>query len=267
MLTIPSGGLGAFNNIIVKSFGFTTWQTQLLQMVTGAIQVIAMLSSVWVDGRFKQTILAMMASVVPTIAGVIVLMTVPFDPSKRVGLLFAYYIITAYWGCAGLALSLVTRNVAGQTKKSLVIAVNFVFWAVGNAIGPQTFRSQDAPRYFLALSIVLGCFILLEVVLFSLRTWYIFQNKKRDKKIERGEATADTAFAHSFEDVTDRVSFPASCWTRFIILIDHLSKTSISGTYIKRRYCRDRDYGIMPCCEGSCVLGYWEEALSLGLKG
>ncbi|EED13903.1 2-ketogluconate transporter, putative [Talaromyces stipitatus ATCC 10500] len=26
-LTIPSGGLGAFNNIIVKSFGFTTWQT------------------------------------------------------------------------------------------------------------------------------------------------------------------------------------------------------------------------------------------------
>lgn len=165
-----------------------------------------MLSAVWVDGRFKQTILAMMASVLPTIAGVVVLLTVPFEYDKRIGLLFAYYIITAYWGCAGLALSLVTRNIAGQTKKSVVIAINFVFWAVGNAIGPQTFRSNQAPRYFVAISIVLGCFVLLEVVLFALRSYYIYQNKKRDKLVETGEVVADTAYTHSFEDVTDRVS-------------------------------------------------------------
>ncbi|OOQ88731.1 putative 2-ketogluconate transporter [Penicillium brasilianum] len=204
LLTIPSGGLGAFNNIIVKSFGFTTWQTQLLQMVSGVVQLTAMLSAVWIEKRYKQTIFVMMASVIPTIAGVVVLLTVPFSHDKRVGLLFAYYIMIAYWGCAGLALSIVTRNVAGQTKKSVVIACNFVFWAVGNAIGPQTFRSKDAPRYFPALATVLGCFVLLEVVLLSLRTWYITENKRRDRKVEQGEVTADTAFAHSFEDITDR---------------------------------------------------------------
>ncbi|KAJ5896792.1 uncharacterized protein N7473_006191 [Penicillium subrubescens] len=204
LLTIPSGGLGAFNNIIVKSFGFTTWQTQLLQMVSGVVQLTAMLSAVWIEKRYKQTIFVMMASVVPTIAGVVVLLTVPFSHHKRVGLLFAYYIMIAYWGCAGLALSIVTRNVAGQTKKSVVIACNFVFWAVGNAIGPQTFRSKDAPRYFPALAAVLGCFVLLEVVLLSLRTWYVTENRRRDRKIEQGEVAADTAFAHSFEDITDR---------------------------------------------------------------
>lgn len=206
LLTIPSGGLGAFNNIIVSSFGYSTWQTQLLQMVTGVIQVISMLSAVWLDGRYKQTILVMMASVLPTIAGVVVLLTVPFEHSKRVGLLLAYYILTAYWGCAGLALALVTRNIAGQTKKSIVIAINFVFWAVGNAIGPQTFRSNQAPRFFAAISIVLGCFVLLEVVLFALRAYYIYQNKKRDRVIESGKVAADTTYTHSFEDVTDRVS-------------------------------------------------------------
>jgi hypothetical protein len=218
LLTIPSGGLGAFNNIIVKSFGFTTWQTQLLQMVSGAVQLTAMLGAVWVDRRFKQTILTMMASVVPTIAGVVVLLTVPFAHNKRVGLLFAYYIMIAYWGCAGLALSIVTRNVAGQTKKSVVIACNFIFWAVGNSIGPQTFRSRDAPRYFPALATVLGCFVLLEVVLFALRTWYISQNKRRDRKVENGEVAADTDFTHSFEDITDRVRnllfFFSTCLTR-----------------------------------------------------
>jgi hypothetical protein len=205
LLTIPSGGLGAFNNIIVKSFGFTTWQTQLLQMVSGAVQLISMLSAVWLDKRFRQTILVMMASLVPTIAGVIVLLTVPFTHDKRIGLLLAYYIMIAYWGCAGLALSIVTRNVAGQTKKSVVIACNFVFWAVGNAIGPQTFRSSDAPRYFPALATVLGCFVLLEIILFSLRVWYISQNRSRDRKVDQGEIAADVTFTHSFEDVTDRV--------------------------------------------------------------
>lgn len=95
-------------------------------MVSGVIQITAMLSAVWVDRRFHQTILAMMASVVPTIAGTIVLLTVPFERQKRVGLLFAYYIMISFWACSGLALSLVTRNVAGQTKKSVVIALNFV---------------------------------------------------------------------------------------------------------------------------------------------
>lgn len=188
-------------------------------MVNGVVQVISMLGAVWVDHRFKQTILAMMASIIPTIAGVIVLLTVPFEYHKRIGLLFSYYIITAYWGAAGLALSLVTRNIAGQTKKSIVIAVNFIFWAVGNAIGPQTYRSNQAPRYFVAISITLGCFVLLEITLFSLRSYYIYQNKKRDKKIESGEVVADTNYTHSFEDITDRVSCHVSLILRCELLI------------------------------------------------
>ncbi|KAL8404736.1 hypothetical protein RB594_009560 [Gaeumannomyces avenae] len=199
--TLPSGGLGAFSNIIIKSFGFKVWETQLLQSVSGIVQITVMLSAVYLDRRFKQTILVMMASIAPTIAGVVVLMAVPFEPSKRVGLLLSYYIMISFWACSGLALSLVTRNVAGQTKKSVVIASNFIWWAVGNSIGPQVFRSQDAPRYFLALAIIVACFVLLVITLFALRTWYILQNKSRDRRIASGEAVASVA---QFEDITDR---------------------------------------------------------------
>ncbi|KAK2053012.1 major facilitator superfamily transporter [Colletotrichum caudatum] len=204
LTTLPSGGLGAFANIIIKSFGFTTWQTQLLQSVTGILQIVTMLTASWIDRRYKQTLLAMIGAVIPTIAGTVVLITVPFEPSKKVGLLFAYYIMISFWACSGLALSLVTRNVAGQTKKGVVITSNFVFWAVGNSIGPQIFRSRDAPRYFLALAIILGCFSLLAIVLFLLRAYYMWQNKLRDGKIARGEVVADTTHTHAFEDMTDK---------------------------------------------------------------
>ncbi|GKT48938.1 putative transporter [Colletotrichum spaethianum] len=163
-----------------------------------------MLTASWIDRRYKQTILAMMGAVIPTIAGTVVLLTVEFQPSKKVGLLLAYYIMISFWACSGLALSLVTRNVAGQTKKGVVITSNFVFWAVGNSIGPQVFRAKDAPRYFLALAVILGCFVLLVIVLFVLRTYYVWQNKLREGKIARGEAVADATHTHAFEDMTDK---------------------------------------------------------------
>ena len=176
-------------------------------MVSGVIQITSMLGAVWVDRRFNQTTLAMTASVIPTIAGTVVLIVVPFEKSKRVPLLMAYYIMISFWGASGLALSLVTRNVAGQTKKSVVTALVFVFWATGNACGPQVFRAKNAPRYFPALATMLVCFCLLVITLLVLRTYYIWQNKRRDGMIERGEAVADALYTSSFEDVTDRVSF------------------------------------------------------------
>ncbi|KAH8682738.1 major facilitator superfamily transporter [Xylariales sp. PMI_506] len=234
LTTLPSGGIGAYANLIIAGFGFTTWQTQLLQMVVGAILIIVMLSAVYIDKYFHQTIYAMMAALIPTIIGVVVLISVPLSAGNKTGLLIAYYIMYSFWACSGLALALVTRNVAGQTKKSVIIATNFVCWAVGNSIGPQIFRSQDAPRYFLALAIVLGCFCLLEIVLFALRLHYHLANKRRDQKIASGEVAADTGFIHAFEDITDRVSPSLRCLFGIHPLIRFTHRlTLISDTHIK----------------------------------
>ncbi len=63
-------------------------------------------------------------------------MTVPLDTkSQKIGLVICYYITLSFWSAQTLALSMVSRNVAGQTKKSVAVAVNFIVWATGNAIG------------------------------------------------------------------------------------------------------------------------------------
>ncbi|KAJ5736527.1 uncharacterized protein N7483_001652 [Penicillium malachiteum] len=202
--TIPSGGIGAFANIIVASFGFSTWASQLLLMVVGAVTAITMISSAYLDRYFKQTILIMISSLVPCIIGTSILVGIPFSSNKRIGMLIAYFIFYSFFAVSALSLSLVSRNVAGQTKKSIVIACNFVFWAAGNAIGPQIFRSQDSPRYYLAFAIILGCFGLCMLVLIALRVYYMVQNRKRDARITSGEIMPDVDFTHAFEDMTDR---------------------------------------------------------------
>jgi hypothetical protein len=57
------------------------------------------------------------------------------DTATKAGLLISYYIVLSFWAAQTLAMSMLSRNVGGQTKKSIVVTLNFVSWCTGNAIG------------------------------------------------------------------------------------------------------------------------------------
>lgn len=213
LTSLPTSGLGAFANIIIKSFGFSILQTQLLAMVLGGYLIFLLLSSAWLASKFKQNILFMICFVIPSIIGTVVLMTVTFeefDPQsydyklRRGVLLFCYYLTLSFWGVANLGLSLLSRNVAGQSKKSFVTASNFVGWAVGNCVGPQVFISTDAPRYLTAFGTHLGCYGALIALLIFMRLWLMRENRRKDKLIASGMSHEDKELKHAFEDLTDQ---------------------------------------------------------------
>ncbi|KAH6703999.1 major facilitator superfamily domain-containing protein [Leptodontidium sp. MPI-SDFR-AT-0119] len=208
--TLPTSGLGAFANIIITGFHFTVLQTQLLAMVLGVYIIIVLMSSMWLVNRFKQNVLIMGVYVIPSFVGTIVLMTVKnTNKATQVGLLLSYYIVLSFWAAQTLSMTLITRNVAGQTKKSVVVAMNFICWASGNAIGPQVFLAWDAPRYLIAFSTHMGCYVLLIIVLIFLRWHLRHENKKKDRLqaefLAAGTGVVlDTGLAHAFDDLTDK---------------------------------------------------------------
>lgn len=65
--TLPTSGLGSFGNIIIKSLGFSTLETQLLSMVLGAYIIIVLLSSLWLVKRTEQNLLVMVAFIIPQV--------------------------------------------------------------------------------------------------------------------------------------------------------------------------------------------------------
>ncbi|OLN96436.1 putative transporter C417.10-like protein 1 [Colletotrichum chlorophyti] len=204
--TLPTSGLGAFANIIIKGFGFDTLQTQLLAMVLGFYIIIVLLGSVWLVKKTGQNLLVMLGFCVPSVVGTVLLMTLPNEThAQHIGLLICYYITLSFWSAQTLALSLISRNIAGQTKKQFAVAINFIIWATGNAIGPQVFLSWNGPRYFIAFATHLGCYALLIIIIIALRFYLIGQNKKRDAMAAAGiiEASPDYT-AHAFEDKTDK---------------------------------------------------------------
>lgn len=126
------------------------------------------------------------------------------NKATEAGLLISYYIALSFWAAQTLAMSMITRNVAGQTKKSIVIAFNFLCWAAGNAAGPQVFLAWDAPRYFVAFATHIGCYILLVLVIIFLRWWLVRQNRIKDSLVGEVSLEDQEGVVHGFEDLTDR---------------------------------------------------------------
>ncbi|EXJ66577.1 uncharacterized protein A1O5_10247 [Cladophialophora psammophila CBS 110553] len=204
--TLPTSGLGAFANIIITGFDFTVLQTQLLAMVLGAVIIVILLTSTWLVKKFRQNCLVMGIFVIPSFVGTVVLMSVQnTDTATKVGLLISYYIVLSFWAAQTLAMSMISRNVGGQTKKSIVVTMNFVSWCTGNAVGPQVFLSYDAPRYFIAFSTHLGCYVLLVLVIVFLWFHLKRQNRKKDELASAGiQEAKDETYVHAFDDLTDR---------------------------------------------------------------
>ncbi|KAK6529765.1 hypothetical protein TWF281_008926 [Arthrobotrys megalospora] len=200
--TLPTSGLGAFANIIITGFKFTVLQTQLLAMVLGAVIIFVLLSSTYIAKKTNQTLLIMGLYVIPSFVGTIVLMTVQnHNLGTKVGLLISYYMVLSFWAAQNLTMSLVSRNVGGQTKKTVAVAMNFIFWATGNAIGPQVFLDRDKPRYFIAFSTHMGCYVLLVIIIAFLRFHLSRQNRIKE---ETEGGSAAQGVVHGFDDLTDR---------------------------------------------------------------
>ncbi|CAI6059598.1 unnamed protein product [Clonostachys chloroleuca] len=111
----------------------------------------------------------------------------------------------SFWTAQTLGLSMMSRNVGRQTKKTTVVAANFIFWSAGNAIGPQVFLARESPKYYTAFATHLGCYSLLVIVLVFFRWHLVRENKKRDSLAAAGVQEAnDGNMTHAFEDLTDR---------------------------------------------------------------
>ena len=97
----------------------------------------------------------------------------------------------AFGAVSVLNLAVMSNNVAGRTKQVVASSCVFVAWAVGNAVGPQVFRANDAPRYIKAFIAHMIVYALQIAVLFFLRLYLMRQNVLK----RRAAAAADAARA------------------------------------------------------------------------
>ncbi|EPE34277.1 MFS general substrate transporter [Glarea lozoyensis ATCC 20868] len=209
--TLVIGGLGVFSNIIISSFGFTVLQTQLLNIAQGAVTIMVMVGGATLAQTTGQTLLVMHVWTIPPIIGTAIIYSIPPSPSTRIGLLIAFYCTQFFLAEGNLVFSLISRNVAGQTKKSTTLAITFVAWAAGNMTAPQIFQAGDAPRYKKGFTAHFCLYVLFNIFAAVLRVLLTRRNKEKRQAAANAlaiEATEQVdekiSHPHAFEDLTDK---------------------------------------------------------------
>ncbi|KAM6525188.1 hypothetical protein FALCPG4_010746 [Fusarium falciforme] len=212
---VPTGGVVAFGAQIVSGLGFSTLETMLLSIPTGATLTLSsfMVSVPQLWFKNKRCLAMGLCCIVPVVCCSL-LQNLPHE--NKVGRLLAYYFFYFFWGPYATGLSIATMiapkltfftavslpmgNVSGHTKKLTVNASIFVAYCAANMIGTQVFFIHEAPNYPTGYNTLLG----LEVAAICCITAYtvgcFMENKQRDRK----EATNVSVGAdEQFGDLTD----------------------------------------------------------------
>jgi MFS family permease len=190
-----SGVVTAYSATILTSFGYTPKQAALLNIPTGAVNIIATLSyAAIVRYHGKRWLINVGAGVVATMAAALL----SFLPnSNRPGLLAGMYLINVLPGASNVAFQWLTCNTAGHTKRTYATAGMNAAFAIGNIIGPLTFRAQDAPQFKpakLTLVIMWATSILASVLCF---VYYSWMNKSRTRNALDSDDEVQTSKAYA----------------------------------------------------------------------
>lgn len=90
-------------------------------------------------------IIAMILNTLVSVVGMLLIWKL--DPADQVGRMLGLALGVVYAINLPISLSIVTSNVAGFSKKSVVSALLFVAYCVGNMVGPQFFLASEEPSY------------------------------------------------------------------------------------------------------------------------
>lgn len=195
-----------FTGIIIKGFGYSTYDAVLLMIPQAIVMAVTMivssvfLSSKWGQGKRLFTIIVLY---LPGIVSTSMLYSIAVTPHTKAALLFAVYFLGCVASPAGIMYSLLSSNIAGYSKKVLTGAMFFGSYCVSNIVSPQVFLARESPRYPTGIAVCLAMYGINILVFSLLYVLYSRDNKQRDAN-DSGEVDEDMELVNGFADMTDR---------------------------------------------------------------
>ncbi|KAK6216041.1 hypothetical protein LQW54_003815 [Pestalotiopsis sp. IQ-011] len=193
LMNIPNGGITTFGSLTIASFGFSSRMALLLGAPSGIFDSGGKLLFTRLSDKYKdRSMFSFIAILFPMLGGILMI-TLPQD--AKAGLLIGYYLISVSGASWGLVMVMISNNTLGYTKKATVNGLQILAYGAGNWIGPQTFRSSQAPEYYGGKLMVAIMYGISACVLLLIR----FVNWRENKRRDRIQAESGTA------QVTDEV--------------------------------------------------------------
>lgn len=170
-------------------------------MPLGGICFVTILLVGYLSLRFPNTRLLMLSlNCLPVIAGCVMIWrsTWTYHAATPIA---GYSILGTFAPVTSLVVSMGMVNVAGASKKSYMASLTFVFYCVGNIVGPQLIVTQTVDRHYPRLwTAIIVCYALL-VLLSGLLVWMLRRENRRRDGLALDQREGERV---AFDDLTDR---------------------------------------------------------------
>lgn len=184
---VPTGATGSFSSLLIKSFGYTSKQSALLNIPSGFVQALAVILASWAAGRGNARGFAIVALFLPGVLGGGLMAFLPSTSNYKAGKIVGIYLCGIFGPNLSIMYSWVAANYAGHTKKVTINAIVLAAYGASNIVGPLTFTGSTAPQYIPAKVAIMATLALAVATTLALRHLYVRENKRRDSRaLEKG---------------------------------------------------------------------------------
>ena len=206
-MNVNNAATSTFSSQIIKNFGYTTKETELLNIPGGVISLIAVYSAGYLSSRFDQRC---WSAVLVLAIGLVGSCLQAFCPGNQGAQLAGNYLTNTIGASLPVLYSIGGANTAGHTKKVTMNAVLLMSFCLGNILGPLTFR-EGAPQFMAAKETMVGTLAVTIAFTLVLKYYYIWENRRRDLRKQQvmeaddsGVDSEDRVQDKEFLDLTDR---------------------------------------------------------------
>lgn len=138
-------------------------------MPMGLCQLIFLILTALIATYIRSSrIMSMILNVVVSVIGVVLIYTL--DDSQKVVKLVGLCFVATFAANIPLSLSIITSNVAGTTKRSMLSVSLFIAYCVGNIVGPQFYYASQEPVYSVC-ALAISDYIVLFTYQFTIIEW------------------------------------------------------------------------------------------------
>lgn len=226
LINIGASVTSIFGPLVLSSFGFDKFETSLLNIPFGAVEMIVIFGACYAAHKVRLKFAILVEFLLPVIAGSVMLYVLDRGPSERAALVAAYYLLAFLFAGNPLILAWIVGNTGGATKRSATLALFQAGSSAGNIIGPLLFKSQDAPLYLPGLRAVLAVFVAaIACVFIQLANLILLNRLQARRRVRNGKSAVieDKSMSnkyrvegketgpegvvlgeHAFDDLTDR---------------------------------------------------------------
>ncbi|KAG0645306.1 Thiamine pathway transporter THI73 [Hyphodiscus hymeniophilus] len=197
LISVSSGVITSYSATLIAGFGYSKPNAALLNMPGGIVSIASTLIVGFGVRHTSHRWAWIVACCVPGMLGGGLMSFAP--KHNRAALLAGIYLVNSIVATLTVIYQWTVSNCAGHTKRAMSAAIIAGSFSIGNIIGPQTFQAKDAPGYHPAKITVLATQGAGAVVAFVLFLYYVWANKRKDRK-----QFAENVEANNWENRTDK---------------------------------------------------------------